>query len=160
MKATVFDLPSRHDPDENNKNNNDIITSVLLSFIIFFDNVSDSVITVTLDLAVPHQISSTDYPENYPSDHYQEWHFTGPTGTHIVLTIRSHTTETYHDYVNFGRGHDSADMSTLAKTIDGDISDDTTYTIDDNEMWLYFVSDYLEEETGFLYDVTAVTPSA
>ena len=114
--------------------------------------------SITLELNSSHRIISPNFPLAYPSDVYKEWSFTGPPGSQIILTILIHSTETNYDYVNFGSGHDSADQSTLVMTIEGDYDQQASYSVEANEMWMYFVSDYSVEQAGFQYDVTAVNP--
>ena len=133
---------------------------ITLTFPLFFSflSVSESVEEVTLELNVVHAINSPNFPRSYPSNAFIEWSFTGPPGTHIILTILSHHTETDYDYVNFGHGHDSADMGSLIARLEGSIDQKILYSTNSNEMWMYFVSDYSVEEAGFQFEVTAANP--
>ena len=111
---------------------------------------------IPLQLNQPILIISPNFPNPYPTFAYQEWSFTAPPDSIIQITVVSHSTEQGYDYVNIGSGLDSADRDTLIAIVDGDVLPDTVFVSEANEMWLYFVSDFSFELTGFQYRIVAL----
>ena len=119
----------------------------------------ESVEEITLQLNQTVTITSPDFPSSYPNDAFNQWSFTSPPGTHIILTVTSHSSEANYDYVRFGDGHDSANLDSLILVLqDVDnkpIEGQPLYSSVGNKIWLYFVSDYSLTQAGFEYNLTA-----
>ncbi|XP_070564554.1 cubilin-like [Ptychodera flava] len=93
-------------------------------------------------------IYSPNYPDNYNDNDYCEWTITSTSGKRIRVTYLDFETEPRLDYLEIGRGHEIADITTLLRHHHGSLLPDP-FTTDTDRIWLKFVSDHSVTYKGF-----------
>ncbi len=104
---------------------------------------------------VPYNISSTNYPENYPDYNEQSWEIVQPDATQIKIHFTDFNTESNYDFVDIYKKNTY--QSNRVYRLDGDLGTDFwkgpfTLAEDDHTFLILFNSDYSVVRKGFAID--------
>ena len=102
-------------------------------------------------------IFSPNYPYQYPNFAEVLWLVSGPEGYPIVASFLEFDIEHGYDFLTIGHGLMNNTESTLIRLTGSSIPNDVVSL--NNEMWLYFTSDYSVTYTGFWIEISVFSDS-
>nr|XP_006818365.1 PREDICTED: uncharacterized protein LOC100377183 [Saccoglossus kowalevskii] len=97
-------------------------------------------------------ITSPNYPEDYPPDSNCLWLVSTEVGYNIRLDFTYVKLENTYDYIYFGFGDDPSDVTTQIDEITG-VEIPPDYIANGRDIWILFTSDNIVQEKGFLASV-------
>nr|XP_026693975.1 deleted in malignant brain tumors 1 protein-like isoform X1 [Ciona intestinalis] len=104
-------------------------------------------------------ISSTNYPENYPSKHNCWWHITAPAGNIVALVFTEFATEGCCDKLKiFDSPIRTGNNQLLIRVLGGDIASPFRVYSRNNYLSLRFESDSSLSYRGFSFTYRAIRP--
>ena len=88
---------------------------------------------------------SPDYPNSYPDNAYCRWKISVPSGKKVMVTFNSFKTEKNNDGVEIYDGVSQQQITALS----GVYTSAVTFTSENNEIDIRFISDGSTNSTGF-----------
>lgn len=95
------------------------------------------------------EITSPNFPNNYPNSDQCQWFLHSPTDKELNVYIQSFDTELDFDILRLGNGVSVLDTSTLIAELSGSVGAGTNYTTSTSSMWMTFVTDNDKPKQGF-----------
>ena len=102
----------------------------------------------------PIDITSMNYPSDYPNDYTQVWFVSAPSGLRVRVHFIDFDLEQEADYLTVGTGHNPLDKAATLIRYSGDFIPDDVIT-PTAEVWFSMRTDSRRDSDGFKMELQA-----